>query len=243
MKIYGYLPDAKDIRDLFFGVTHNKSTPLPLSVSLRGRCPPVFDQGALGSCTANASAAAFAYEHGGGPYSRLQIYYNERVLNNTVLSDSGAQIRDSIKVLATDGVALESEWPYDVARFTQAPPKKCVAEGLSDRIITYSRLQHSADYKQCLADGYPFIFGFTVFESFESQEVAQTGIVPMPKASEQCLGGHAVMAIGYKMMNGTLYYEVRNSWGTWGDQGNFWIPAAYAENSQIGIQDCWTIRK
>src|SRR5262249_38413268 len=105
----------------------------------------------------------------------------------------------------------------------------------------YLRLQNLREMKQCLADGFPFVFGFSVYESFESPQVARTGIMPMPSRSEKLLGGHAVMAVGYDDETDKLF--VRNSWGTkWGEKGYFWMPYAYLENPGLA-RDFWTIRK
>jgi C1A family cysteine protease len=95
--------------------------------------------------------------------------------------------------------------------------------------------------KGCLASGYPFVFGFSVYESFESQEVKQTGRVPMPSPNEQLLGGHAVLAVGYD--DSQRRFIVRNSWGKdWGMQGYFTIPYAYLLDDNLA-DDFWTIRQ
>jgi C1A family cysteine protease len=79
-----------------------------------------------------------------------------------------------------------------------------------------------------------------VYDSFETPEVAQTGIVPMPKDTERMLGGHAVMAVGYDEKK--QYFFVRNSWGeAWGDRGYFYMPYAYLQNKYLS-SDFWTIR-
>jgi C1A family cysteine protease len=83
--------------------------------------------------------------------------------------------------------------------------------------------------------------GFSVYDSFESDEVAKTGIVPMPMKSESLLGGHATMAVGYD--DKTQRFLVRNSWGeSWGMKGYFTIPYAYLENRSLS-DDLWTIRR
>jgi C1A family cysteine protease len=216
----------------------------PSSVSLRSRMPPVFNQGQLGSCTANSSGAMFAFAHGGGPYSRLQIYYNSRLIEGTVSYDSGAFLRDVIQVLANTGAGLEADWPYDESKFTMEPPVVEMNEAASNKALEYSRLVTREDFRNCLVQGHPFVIGFSVYSSFEGEQVAQTGVVPMPSVNDQMMGGHAVCVIGYNTnFNGGDYYEVRNSWGAdWGDQGNFWIPAAYIENPNLA-QDAWTVRK
>jgi len=94
--------------------------------------------------------------------------------------------------------------------------------------------------KGCLASSYPFIFGFTVYDSFESQPVAQTGVVPMPGSTERVLGGHCVVAVGYD--DSQQRFIVRNSWGTsWGIQGYCTMPYAYLTDSNLA-SDFWTIR-
>lgn len=238
-------PDTYDHRDHLFGAVHpSPVTHLPPSVSLRDKMPPAFDQGELGSCTANAAAGAYAFVHGGGPYSRLQIYYDERVIEGTVDQDSGAELRDAVKVLATVGAGFEKDWPYDITKFKEAPPKVELAEAAQNKAVSYSRLTGRNDFRKCLAAGFPFIIGIMVYESFESETVTKTGVVPMPSNAEQCMGGHAVCVIGYNTsIHGGDYYEVRNSWGAdWGDQGNFWLPAAYLEHVKLAT-DAWTIRK
>ena len=94
--------------------------------------------------------------------------------------------------------------------------------------------------KAVLAAGYPFVCGFTVYESFEGDDVAKTGIVPMPGSAEATLGGHAVMAVGYD--DASQRFLVRNSWGTdWGMGGYFTIPYAYLTDSNLA-DDFWVIR-
>jgi C1A family cysteine protease len=203
VKRYGWIPDLPDARDQFYS-TSVLPTALPDVVDLRPHCPPVYDQGDLGSCTGNAIAAAVDFERRKQNLpeltpSRLFIYYNERVMEGTINEDAGASIRDGIKSVASLGVCPESEWPYDIDRFADRPSEACYSDALKDRIIRYSRVpQSTAMIRSCLALGYPFIFGFTIYESFESEEVARAGIVEMPAAGEAAIGGHAVLAVGYQ---------------------------------------------
>jgi C1A family cysteine protease len=244
MRPYGWRPDLPDQRDYAFGVVHHPHlASLPAKVSLRDRMPAVFDQGELGSCTANALCAAFAYLHAGFVGSRLQVYYGERVLERSVKQDAGAAIRDGVKVLAKTGAAPEPDWPYVVAKFAKRPSAKAYRDAKAHKIAAYSRLTSGDDFRQCLAAGFPFVIGFTVYESFESDAVAASGVVPMPGKREQVLGGHAVCVIGYDATRADgPHYEVRNSWGAdWGDAGNFWMPVAYLENSNLA-DDAWTLR-
>ena len=256
--VYGWRPDLPDHRDFVFAVSPAIAAALPAKVDLRPGCPPVYDQGQLGSCTANAIAGAIEFDQKKQSLpeftpSRLFIYYNERVLESTSPSvDGGAAIRDGIKSVASQGVCKEASWPYDdtnkdpnpcpTCRFAKKPSAACYKEALQHKVKAYQRLNSAVlnTLKGCLAGGYPFVFGFTVYESFESQQVAQTGIVPMPGPQEKTVGGHAVMAVGYD--DSAQQFIVRNSWGAgWGIKGYCMMPYAYLTNTNLA-DDFWAIQ-
>ena len=131
--------------------------------------------------------------------SRLFIYYNERVMEGTVREDSGAEIRDGIKSVAQLGAPPESFWPYDITKFAKKPPAKAYTEARKHQAVRYARVvQDATAIQNVLASGYPISSGFTVYSSFESK-VGKNGIVPMPQPQEKSLGGHAVVAVGYKL--------------------------------------------
>jgi C1A family cysteine protease len=238
------LPDARDFA--YAAPLLRFPQGLPPSVDLRSECPPLYDQGQLGSCTANAIGGAIEFDQrkqGTQEFvpSRLFIYYNERVIEGTVNQDSGAQIRDGIKSVATLGVPPETDWPYDISKFAQEPPPSAFADAKMDLVTVYARVaQNLVQMQGCLASGYPFVFGFTVYDSFESDAVAQTGNVPMPIPAENVLGGHAVVAVGYD--NTKRVFIVRNSWGPeWGAKGYCYMPYEYLLTPSYS-SDFWTIR-
>lgn len=244
---YGWTPDTPDHRDLMF-MLPKKMKKLPSKVDLRRDDLPVFDQGALGSCTANAISAAFAFnvlkqqEEAFYIPSRLFIYYNERLMEGTVNIDSGAMIRDGIKSINKVGVCTEDTWPYVISKFTNKPTDSCYKEAADNKAIKYERLNRSLyDFKSCLASGFPFVGGFAVYESFESREVAKTGKMPMPGKDERSLGGHAITVMGYD--DEIQCFIVRNSWGVrWGDKGHFYMPYDYLLNRQLS-DDFWVVQK
>ena len=244
---YGWNRDLPDGRDFMYGAPAEVVSKLPESVDLRPGCPPVYDQGQLGSCTANAIGGALEFaqikEKQANPFtpSRLFIYYNERVIEHTVDSDSGAQIRDGVKSVHQLGAPPEADWPYDINKFSQKPPEQAFTDAKNYQAILYQRLTPTlGQLKGCLASGFPFVFGFTVYESFESQEVATTGQVGMPQSGEKLLGGHAVLCVGYQDSSQT--FIVRNSWGTgWGIKGYFTMPYPYLLQDTLA-SDFWTIR-
>ncbi|MDP4220083.1 MAG: C1 family peptidase [Bacteroidota bacterium] len=244
---YGWAPDLPDHRDLMYAAPMAIIRKLPPKVDLRSKCPPVYDQGQIGSCTAHAIAGAIHFDEKKEKLSkiimpsRLFIYYNERVIEGSTSSDSGAQIRDGIKTVTKQGYCSESDWPYNVTKVTIKPPKPAYTDAASHRVTQYQRLvQNLQQLKGCLASGYPFAFGFTVYESFESPAVAKTGIGTMPKGNESVVGGHAVLAVGYD--DAKQVFIIRNSWGPkWGMKGYFTLPYTYLMERNLS-SDCWTIR-
>jgi C1A family cysteine protease len=244
---YGWIPDLPDHRDFLYAAPVAVAGAPPVSIDLRPQCPPVYDQGQLGSCTANAIAGAIQFEQMKQQLaqiftpSRLFIYYNERVIEHTVASDSGAQIRDGIKCIAKQGDCPETEWPYNITKFKTKPPKNCYADALQYKAVSYQRLTPVLpQLKGCLASGFPFVFGFTVYESFESAQVAKTGHASLPKSGEASIGGHAVMCVGYDDVK--QWFIVRNSWGPkWGMKGYFTLPYPYLISANLA-SDFWTIR-
>lgn len=247
VKRYGWIPDVPDQRDHLYAAPIARLRAFPPRIDLRRQCPAVYDQGELGSCTGNAIAGAIQFDRmklrrkPNFVPSRLFIYYNERVIEHTVESDSGAQIRDGIKSVAKLGVCPETEWPYDIAKFAVKPAAACYQQAKKYRAVGYQRVVQSlTQMKGCLASGYPFVFGFTVYESFESDQVARDGVVPMPAAAEKVLGGHAVLAVGYD--DAAQRFIVRNSWGRrWAIAGYFTMPYAYLADDNLAA-DFWTIR-
>lgn len=255
---YNWIPDLPDQRDQLFSEKVTAPPEIPASIDLRHECSPVFNQGQIGSCTGNALAGALEFlekkelkkssaKKGQvftpGKFthvSRLFIYYNERLIEGTTDQDAGAQLRDGVKALVQYGACRETTWKYSATQLLKKPSAKAYQEAKDHEISTYLRLQSLEEMKQCLASGFPFAFGFTVYESFESATVAKTGVMPMPKPSERTLGGHAVLAVGYDDEKEVLI--VRNSWGTqWGMAGYFFMPYAYFEKKSLA-QDFWTLR-
>ena len=237
----GWKPQSVDLRDHLYAPGPPPAG-LPSKVDLRPFDVPLFDQGQLGSCTANATIGCFMFEAKKDNIalevrSRLQLYYNSRVAEGDPAQDGGAQLRDVIKVLNKQGVCPESDWPYNVAKFAVAPPMNTYADGLLERVTSYAAVAQTLPaLKAALAAGRPVAFGFTVYPAFESAAVAKTGIVPMPRGKS--VGGHAVRLVGYD--DATKRFLVANSWGTgWGDKGYFTMPYAYVVSARAS--DFWTI--
>lgn len=237
--------DSYDPRDYQF--TARAGLVVPKSVDLSAKCSAVEDQGELGSCTGNAIVGAMEYLENLNnekfvDLSRLFVYYNERYIEGTVKSDSGAEIRDGIKSVAQWGVCTEALCPYVISKFRSRPTAAAFHDAYARRSVTYSRVSQTVlALTQCLASGFPVVVGIQVYASFESDAVAKSGKVPMPAPKEQLLGGHAVLVVGYDL--NTKLFKVRNSWGdAWGDHGYFYLPFDYLTHTALS-SDFWAIQK
>lgn len=214
------------------------------NVDLELWCGPVKDQGQLGACTAFAGTGNLEYLSNRWHkqpvvLSPLFLYYLERELDGTLdQGDCGSMGRTACRAMRRYGVCLESEDTYDPAKLSVPPTTAQLAEALAYQAGSYHVLGTVADIRSCLASGYPVLVGFTVYQSFESQQCANTGIMPVPdKAKEAILGRHEVLAIGYSDARQAL--KLRNSWGAaWGASGNFWMPYQCAADPDV-LGDAW----
>ena len=256
----GWLRDYPDIRD--YTAEHEAVIPmlkkanlahplkaLPHSVDLRPWCSPAENQGALGSCTANAGVGVVEYyeRRAFGRFidaSRLFLYKTTRSLMHAA-GDTGAYLRTTMGSLALFGVPPEEYWPYNVAVFDSEPSAFCYSFAQNYQAIQYVRLDPAGvaanallnTIKSYLAAGLPPMFGFTVYNSI--YHVGANGAIPFPCPGEKCVGGHAIVAVGYDdgmqiknpncpapATQGALL--IRNSWGAgWGDHGYGWLPYDY----------------
>lgn len=244
---YGCKRDIADPRDKVLSIPKLGIERLPAVVSMRSKCPPIFDQGDTNSCTGQATAAGLKLAECINATvkmpSRLFIYYNGRLPDNGVSSDGGAFIRNVIKGIKKYGFADESIWPFDAGRITVKPDKSAYNAGDDFQLVEYARVPQTLyDIRRTLAHGYPVICGIAIYSSFESERVSKTGVVPMPLLrSEELIGWHAVLVIGYN--DDKRMFECRNSWSSaWGDSGYFWLPYEFLTNYSLAA-DLWVISK
>jgi hypothetical protein len=236
--------DSIDTRDFVFRRSEGPRH-LPAAVDLRPACVPHMDQLTLGSCVPHGVTEALRYtliKEGvkDRPLSRLQSYYDGRVVEDCVRIDSGLEIRDAIKCAAELGVAVEPLWPYNIDRFRQKPFQRVYDNALKFKALTYKRVSPDASsIKAAIASGWPVVGGFNCYDSFVGNECARTGIVAMPGIHEAPVGGHCTIFVGYGQRSGCI--TGRNSWGPdWGAAGDFFMPDEYLE--QYG-SDYWIVTK
>jgi len=243
---YGTHPDLPDHRDLHHEVPRQLRRRLPPRIDMRPG-PPIYYQGALNSCTANALAAAMWFDElkeglrGVSSPSRLFIYYNERARLGRIGANIPVSLRDGYNAVENLGACPEAMWPYRVGAFARKPGVACYRAGRTRRVTTYHRIRRElGPLRACLAEGYPFTLAITVYQSFESAAVARTGRVPIPKHGEPVMGGHAMLAMGYD--DRLAGFIVRNSFGAdWGNAGHCLLPYDYVMRTDLAW-DFWTAR-
>ena len=246
MNKLGWIPDLPDHRDLEYRQARALPERLPTRVDLRPLMPPIYDQAELGSCVANATAAAFEFDLRLQSLpeftpSRLFIYYNTRRMEDAIEQDAGCMIRDAAKSINVDGVCTEPQWPYVPTRFASTPPEYCYATGKANHSVKYMRVAQSELWiRGAMVSGFPVVLGITVYPSLMTEEVANSGVIPYPGSDEAPLGGHAVILCGYDQNR--RVFILRNSWGTgWGQDGYATIPYAYILNENL-CDDLWVIQ-
>lgn len=239
-----YKPQPTEI----FMKVNAPSQPTPSKYDLRNLIGhlEIYNQGGLGSCTANAIASAYKivallkynrYVN----ISRLFVYYNERAMINKIYEDSGAFIKDGFLSMQSQGACLEKFWQYNESMFTVMPPMPCYNEARLHRTNSYNSQLDPRNMvqsiKQCLIMKLPVVIGVLVYDSFQSNQTAKTGYIPYPNVvTEQLLGGHAVTVVGY---DDTLnHFIFVNSWSeAWGNRGIGYIPYAFVSNNNL-CSDC-----
>jgi C1A family cysteine protease len=240
---FHWVKDKPDGRDYLYSVSARQQQDI---IDLRSYCTPIESQGSLGSCTGQAIAGAIELLNNRNKkptdVSRLFIYYYERVMLGTINYDSGAYIRDGIKVTNKQGAPLERLWPYNIKQFKNKPTTAAIQDGITRKVLRYERILNHHGCLDALSNGFPVVIGFLVYQSFMAPNVTRTGLMSYPnKRRERLLGGHAVLLVGYDKTK--QHYIVRNSWGTnWGDKGYFYMPFSVIQDTQMS-SDFWIVKE
>jgi len=238
---YNLIIEKKDMPKL--SLDHIRVT--ASNIDYRSKFKTIYDQGSIGSCTANAFCYAYNFNDTSFNPSRLFLYYNERLLDNDnhISIDDGSTMTQGINALKRYGISSEKLWPYVINKFAIKPPIAAYNDGLLHQVISAIYLNQTLNtLKACIQSGQPFVCGIAVYESFESDIVASTGYVPIPNPdTESLLGGHAIICVGYD--DSKQVFIMLNSWGkSWGVNGSFYLPYNYLTNTNLA-GDFWKITK
>lgn len=226
---------------------HKKYYKAPKSTLSLNGWPAIYDQGQIGSCTANAFCGCYKYLCPDKSFepSRLYVYYKERLLENPSgpITDSGAFVGDAYNWVSRHGVCPESVWPYDINKVNDAPPSSADDEAVAHEVKGFldisidSNLTNSIAW--CLLQNKPVMMAFGVYSSF--MKIGSDGLCPVPNpvsyedfndSVDPYYGGHEVAIIGFD--DDKQLYTVANSWGVgWGCNGFFFMPYSFVNNSNL----------
>lgn len=252
-RMNGWMPDLPDGRDLSYREELRpqnrlfKAIARPRAKYLKAvNLPRVYQQSNIGSCVGHGVTTCVAYALDfvdvksrddmslPGDFSRLFAYYNARIHKD---KDEGAYIREGVKGVVKYGLCEEKFWPYDIARWAEKPPQPAYADGAKRRAVAYYRIETLGDILDCIAQGFPVVFGMSIYDNFTWTGADGEMLLPGPENS--LAGGHCMVIVGYSMKKRAFY--VRNSWGPqWGNGGNCWVPFDYMMKHGA---DFWTIRR
>jgi hypothetical protein len=220
----------------------NQETITPIKLDLRNKFSDVYDQGKIGSCTANALCSIYEYDTTNFKGSRLFLYYNERLLLNETNVDNGAYLSDGIFTLKTFGLCEEKDWPYIIENLFKRPTDDIYQKAKLNFVIeAFSISNDITTIKYWLNKNEPIALGIAVYSNFMNFSSAKSGNIGLPTNNDRFIGGHAVVLCGYD--DDTQRFILRNSWGSyWGDKGYFYLPYNYITNDDL-CDDLWVITR
>lgn len=216
--------------------------PPPTSVDLRSDVDYVSNQKPYSSCTASAgcSCMEIMYKHHTSvpiEFSRMFLYYCERVLEGVLDEDVGARAVTIGQTLQQYGVCKEELWPYKTGRVFISPSQAAFDQAAQYRILSYAELRGDplSAIKANLHNNIPILLSLIITNSFRKltgdwkTHTWDTAIT----RKNGVLGGHEVAIVGYDDASGRLLIE--NSWGReWGDGGFGGIQYAAIDSPLFG---------
>jgi len=204
--------------------------------SRRDLTPQVKNQGRIGSCVGHSGRVVYGdtLDFDGKEPSAMWIYKKGKIHDPFPGEDySGTTIKGACRGLIKEGCCEEKFWPYVDSEDAQ------MLEGAAENAAQYKinayytipKQNHDLIKKALLKE--------TLWTSFRVHRhfyyTPKSGIVDSEKylASDN-VGGHAVAMTGWKIIDGGLYWEFQNSWGTsFGDRGFFYLESSLYEQVLI----------
>lgn len=256
MALQGWLPDPDVLPD---GYTRRPFARVISAFSARAASAsgdydipsahPVYDQGGWGSCVPNATVGAMNIvldvEHQKTePLSRFFLYQLCREVMGTKDSDSGAHSYIAVDRVGKVGVCTEKAFPYIDANMFGGIPPECYPEASDNKATAWFGVDGSGTDRLdqldvAIRSNHPFIFGTPVGEAIRSYQKGQ--FLDIPDTST-LIGGHEMVGVGIRYINGVRHWRIRNSWGaSFGDAGHLLITDAYM--SWYRLTDIWLMTR
>jgi hypothetical protein len=223
---------------------------LPLAVDLSPFDGPIKNQNQLGSCTGHAFASSLEwifrkYLKKSPILSPLYIYAKELMADGNFPQDDGSDGVTGCNVVIVNGACEDALYP-DASQKIMKPTPEMDANAAQYRVGAFHGIAGTQVAKSVLGDPvpWPIQLGFNVAASFESDQVARTGIYN-PQPNEQIVGGHEVKLSGYDLgptpsirpKECPPAFLIQNSWGTsWGLKGYVWFSIGVLDDPAVDMK-------
>lgn len=235
----GCRKDPKDLRDIPMGLVLPPFA-VPKSFDYSAYMSPVRNQGNEGTCVAFASVVGVKEYQDKKEYKKA-IFLSPRYLYSLCKKfdgapeEEGTYPRVAMKILFNYGVCHEAFWPYRPLQ-KNLPKNGADKDALRFRVKAYARIKGILEMKRSLLVNGPFLAGVEVFKSWFNKKVQDSGLIPMPRVSEESIGGHAICIVGFD--DSRKVFKFKNSWGVnWADNGYGYLPYDYLRNF---CSDAWS---
>lgn len=207
-----------------------------IEFSRRDFTPQVKNQGRIGSCVGHSGRVVYGdtLDFDGKEPSAMWIYKKGKIHDPFPGEDySGTTIKGACRGLIKEGCCEEKFWPYvdsEDAQMLEGAAENA-AQYKIDAYYTIPKQNHDLIKKALLKE--------TLWTSFRVHRhfyyTPKSGIVDSEKyLTSDNVGGHAVAMTGWKIIDGDLYWEFQNSWGTsFGDRGFFYLESSLYEQVLI----------
>jgi len=223
----GAIPSPYDKRDIpFASIPLTEEKKLPGQFSLRSEQTSVKHQGTVGACTAFAACAIDEILQKVNDLSEGHLYCRRENKPGP-----GMHPRNACKILQKKGVCSESCWPYisNVKILCGYSPCNTInIQSERYKITSYHRVFNSLK-ATLFSTKSPILIVVPVYENWEN--IGVDGRVPMPGGN--MISYHALVMTGWSKK----YLEVKNSWGSFGDEGYLHIPLNYP------VTEGWALEK
>ena len=204
---------------------------LPESVDWRnqGAVTPVKDQGHCGSCWAFATTGlleGFYYINNG----KLLSFSEQQLVDCSILNHgcNGGFPALAVQYAANKGLELEDDYPYTAkGGKCQYDKNKAINVASGYKFVTKKSAEQ---LKAALVNGPVSV---AVQADQDAFRYYKSGVV-----TKNCGAAlnHAVLAVGYKKVDGVEAFIVKNSWATtWGQEGYIHIATDQSQNNGKGV--------
>lgn len=211
--------------------------------TLEAFCPPAYDQGASGSCVAQALVLAeqvgLLGHHGrrSERASRLFAYYMGRLRDASSadeITDYGSRPLSVLYAIADHGLPPESSYPWDLRLLNRQPPASARWDARQRAQWGESYLIHDHGEDRLAAIRRAINSRLPVCLDVYTRPLLRysSGVVPYERGEPD----HYVLVIGYREAERGLELQIQNSWGSrWGQAGRAWISARVAMDARSPI--------